>query len=176
MDLRQHLYLMADWNAWACERTFAVVDQVAASDYLRDAGLFFKSIHRTINHMLLVELMWRGRLTGDLLALSGLDQELESDRAALKRRLLESAGWWRPYVESLSDEALSGDFSYRSIKGDPYTLPRCAIVHTMFTHGAHHRGQVTAVLTQLGLEAPVLDYPYFLASLPKSVLRGPSGS
>jgi uncharacterized damage-inducible protein DinB len=173
MDLRQHLRLMAGWNVWAYERTWAIVDQAPDADYRRDVGLFFGSIHRTMNHMLLVEQMWRGRLTGTPLAMTGLDQELESDRLRLKQRQFESAGWWRPYVDSLSDQVLLGDFSYRSIKGDSYTMPRSAIVHTMFTHGTHHRGQVSAALTQLGLEAPVLDYPHFLAALPREALRGP---
>lgn len=173
MDLRQHLRLMADWNVWAYERTWTIVEQAAEADYRRDLGLFFGSIHRTMNHMLLVEQMWRGRLTEDPFAVSGLDQELETDRARLRQRQLESSGWWRPYVDSLSDAVLLGDFSYRSLKGDPYVLPRSAIIHTMFTHGAHHRGQVSAALTQIGLEAPVLDYPYFLAALPKEALRGP---
>jgi uncharacterized damage-inducible protein DinB len=172
MDLRRHLRLMADWNVWAYERTCNIVDQATDADHRRDTGLFFGSIHRTVNHMLLVEKMWRGRLTETPFAVTGLDQELETDRAGLRHCLLESAGWWRPYVDSLSDAELLGDFSYRSLKGDSYTLPRSAIIHTMFTHGAHHRGQVSAVLTQLGLGAPVLDYPYFLAALPKEAVRG----
>jgi uncharacterized damage-inducible protein DinB len=173
MDLRQHLRLMADWNVWCYQRTWAIVDKVPDADYRRDCGLFFKSIHRSMNHMLLVELMWRGRLSGNLLKLSGLDQELETDRAALKVRQLESAGNWKPYVDSLSDADLYGDFHYRALAGTEHALPRSAVIHTMFTHGCHHRGQVSTALTQLGFEAPVLDYPYFLNELPREALRKP---
>lgn len=170
MNFRTHLRLMADWNAWCFHRLYAVVDRVGEEDYRRDYGLFFKSVHGTLNHMLLVEKMWLGRLTGELLAVSGLDQELEPDRARLKHRQMESAHAIGAYLKATPDPALFADFDYRAINGDPYTLPRAAAVHTLFTHGAHHRGQVTTVLTQLGLEAPVLDYPRFLASLPKSDL------
>ena len=172
MDLRQHLRLMADWNLWCYRRTWAIVDQVPDAEYRGDRGLFFKSIHRSMNHMLLVELMWQGRLSGKLLQVSGLDQELEPDRERLKARQFESAGSWRPYVDSLSDADLYGDFSYRAIAGTEHALPRSAVIHTMFTHGCHHRGQVSTALSQLGFEVPVLDYPYFLNELPKAALRG----
>lgn len=170
MNFRTHLRLMADWNAWCFHRLYAVVDRVREEDYRRDYGLFFKSVHATLNHMLLVEKMWLGRLTGELLAITGLDQELEPDRVRLKHRQMESAHAIGAYVKATPDEVLFAEFDYRATNGDPYTLLRAAAVHTLFTHGAHHRGQVTTVLTQLGLEAPVLDYPRFLASLPKSDL------
>lgn len=171
MDLRRHVRVMADWNVWAFERTYAIVDQVPEADYRRDLGLFFKSIHRSMNHMLLIELMWRGRLTGPLFAMNGLDQELETDRAALKVRQLESSRWWGSYVDALADQEFYSEVTYRALAGSEHSLPRSAVIHTMFTHGCHHRGQVSAALTQLGLEAPVLDYPYFLNSLPKEALR-----
>lgn len=161
MNLRSHLHAMAGWNRWCHERLFAVADRLSEDDYRRDAGLFFKSVHGSINHMLLADLLWRARLAGAPLAITDLGAEVEPDRTALKRRMLESASAWQTYVEQTDDATLFADFDYRSVAGVAYRLPRSVAVHTMFTHCAHHRGQVSTALTQLGQDAPVFDYPLF---------------
>jgi uncharacterized damage-inducible protein DinB len=171
MDLRQHFRLMSGWHVWAFEQLYAVVDLVDEAKYRQDMGLFFKSVHGTLNHMLLVEHVWRGRLIGELFSAKSLADEIEPDRTRLRDRLLAHAALWRTAVDAMSDEDFAGDLSYRSLKGDPYTLPRASVIHTLFTHGAHHRGQITTALTQWGHEAPVMDFPYFLAGLPKNKLH-----
>ncbi|HVT36051.1 MAG TPA: DinB family protein [Nevskiaceae bacterium] len=171
MDMKKHVELMCGWHVWAIERFFACVDAASDADYRRDSGLYFKSIHGSVNHMLLVERLWRGRLTGNVIVFDGLDYEIEQDRAKLKSLVLESAKMWRPYVQSLSDAEFHGLLQYKNMAGQAMSLPRIALVHTMFTHGAHHRGQVTTVLTQMGLKTPELDYPYFLAALPRETFN-----
>jgi uncharacterized damage-inducible protein DinB len=167
MDLRQHFRLMSGWHVWAFEQLYAVVDRVDEEQYRKDAGLFFKSIHGTLNHMLLVEQVWRGRLIGELFRPGSLADEVEPARARLRERLLAHAALWGQMLQAISDADLDGDLTYRSLKGDEYTMPRASIVHSMFTHGAHHRGQVTTALTQWGHEAPVMDLPYFLMTVPR---------
>jgi uncharacterized damage-inducible protein DinB len=172
MDLRQHLRLMSGWHGWALERLYDVVQDVPEPDYRRDTRLFFKSIHGTLNHMLVVEGLWRGRLVGHPFTVASLGEELEADRLGLKARLFEMTRAWRPFVDRLSDEELGGDLTYTSMDGQTHTLPRSSIVHTLFTHGAHHRGQISTVLTQLGRPAPEMDFPYYLIALPPAELHG----
>jgi uncharacterized damage-inducible protein DinB len=49
----------------------------------RDMGAFFRSIHGTLNHLILVDRLWLGRVTGQPFAIESLDQELQADFAAL---------------------------------------------------------------------------------------------
>jgi uncharacterized damage-inducible protein DinB len=158
---------MAAWHAWAFDQLYAVVDRLDDDQYRREAGLFFKSVHGTLNHMLLVEHVWRGRLVGERFEAKSLADEVEPDRARLRLRLRDHAAIWVATLDALEDERLAGDLAYRSLKGDAYTIPRASLVQTVFAHGAHHRGQISTVLTQWGLEAPVMDFPYFFATRPK---------
>ena len=48
--------LMARFNAWANERLFATVAGLGEAAYRADSGLFFGSIHATLNHLLVVDL------------------------------------------------------------------------------------------------------------------------
>jgi uncharacterized damage-inducible protein DinB len=172
MDLRQHFRLMSGWHRWATDRLYQVVDAVPEADYRRDTGLFFQSIHGTLNHILLIESLWRGRLVGPRFVVTDLAAELHADRAALRAHLFEAVGSWRPFIDGLSEPELTGDLTYTSMEGKTFTFPRVSLVHTLFTHGSHHRGQISTVLTQLGHPAPEMDFPYFLAGLPPAQLHG----
>ena len=52
MDARAHFATLARYNAWATQRLLDAVAAVNDTDYRRDTGLFFKSIHGTLNHLL----------------------------------------------------------------------------------------------------------------------------
>ena len=85
MNAAQHFVLLARYNLWATRRLFEHVDALPVADYRRDAGLFFKSIHGTLNHLLVAEhALWRRRFTEGVSPRLALDAELESDRARLR--------------------------------------------------------------------------------------------
>ena len=171
MDFRKHLRLMAEWNTWCHQRVHAAVGRVDDEQYRRPSGLFFRSLHGTLNHLLLVEQVWLGRLKGVPFVVNGLDEEIETDRARLFHRQIASSCEIAAYVDASTDEVLDSDLEFTLLSGGSAVLQRSAVVHTLFTHGTHHRGQVTTVLTQLGLDAPVLDYPRYLMSITKDSAR-----
>lgn len=58
MDLRQHCVLMHRYQGWALQQLHAGLAPLSDADYRRDAGLYFRSIHATLNHLLLVDHVW----------------------------------------------------------------------------------------------------------------------
>jgi len=54
----------ARYNQWANERVFSAIATLDDEAYRRDVGLFFGSIHRTLNHLLVADRIWMYRLTG----------------------------------------------------------------------------------------------------------------
>jgi uncharacterized damage-inducible protein DinB len=173
MDLHQHLRLMADYHAWALDRLYAEIDALADDDYFRDCGQFFGSVHGTLNHLLLVEHLWQARLRHDVFPTTGLDQQLEAERGALRRRLFAFAKGWRSFVDRQDGAAIAGDLTYRNLQGTAFTLPFASLVLHVFNHATHHRGQASIALIQMGRPAPVMDLPYFLNELPAQRLHAP---
>jgi uncharacterized damage-inducible protein DinB/GNAT superfamily N-acetyltransferase len=156
--LRGQLQLMARYNLWATRRLFDAVDAVTEADYRRDLGLFFKSLHGTLNHLLLAEHgLWLRRFAEGVSPSRRLDEEVEPERERLRERLLEGALAWLPLLEVWPEERLGGTLSYCRTNGQEATLPFAATLLHVFNHGTHHRGQVTAGLTMLGHEAPEID-------------------
>ena len=151
MDAVTHFSLLARYNVWATARLLAAVQVLPEADYRRDMGLFFRSIHGTLNHLMVGEhLLWFARFAEGASPRMALDAEVESDRARLAERLREGAARWE------------GALSYTTMRGTPAVLPFAATLAHVFNHGTHHRGQITAALTALGQPCPTLDLVYFL--------------
>ncbi len=158
-----HFTQLARYNQWATARLLDAVAAVAEADYRRDLGLFFKSIHGTLNHLLVGEhLLWFRRFDEGVSPKLALDAELEQDRVALAERLQAGAARWTPLIARWPAERFADQLAYTTMRGTPASLPFAATLAHVFNHGTHHRGQITAALTALGQPCPELDLVYFL--------------
>ena len=158
-----HFTLLARYNAWATARLLNAVRAVDEADYRRNLGLFFGSIHGTLNHLLVGEHhLWFVRFAEGSSPRVELDAELEPDRERLGARLRAGAARWEPLIASLPAARWGGTLDYVTTRGVAASLPFAATLAHVFNHGTHHRGQITAALTQLGQPCPVLDFVYYL--------------
>ena len=163
MNAHRHFSTLARYNAWATQRLLDAVAALAEHDYRREVGLFFRSIHGTLNHLLVGEhLLWFRRFAEGVSPRLALDEEAEADRARLAERLVEGAARWQPLIESWPAERFDGNLDYTTTRGVAVSLPFAATLAHVFNHGTHHRGQITAALTGLGQPFPELDLVYML--------------
>jgi len=152
---------LARYNRWMSERLYALCARLPDGDRRADRGAFFGSIHGTLNHLVYADLAFLSRFTGDPPEVPPLGEELYSDfeeltnvRASLDSRL---SAW----ASGLSEEWLRSPFSYTSkVDGVTRTLPAWVLVAHLFNHQAHHRGQLTTLLSQLGHDPGVTDLPF----------------
>ncbi|RYF27292.1 MAG: damage-inducible protein DinB [Comamonadaceae bacterium] len=164
MDAIAHFTQLARYNAWATARLLDAVHGVPEADYRRDMGLFFQSIHGTLNHLLVGEHhLWFVRFAEDVSPALALDAELEPDRALLDARLRTGAARWEPLIGALPAERWDGTLDYTTSRGVAASLPFAAALAHVFNHSTHHRGQITAALTAMEQPCPSLDFaPYLL--------------
>src|SRR5437879_7963416 len=85
MNLCDSLRMMAGYNRWMNEKLYAVCAQLSDEDRRRDRKAFFRSIHGTLNHLLLTDRGWLGRFNGKPWTFRSLDQELYADFDELRR-------------------------------------------------------------------------------------------
>ena len=158
-----HFARLARYNVWATARLLDAVAPLSDADYRRDMRLFFKSIHGTLNHLLVGEhALWFQRFAHGASPVVQLDAEVEPDRARLTQALRDGAARWAPLIASWPAERFDGTLDYTTTKGVPVSLPFAATLAHVFNHGTHHRGQITAALTALGQPCPELDFAYSL--------------
>lgn len=169
MNAHAHFLLLARYNVWSTHRLLEAVEKLSDEDYRRDVGLFFKSIHGTLNHMLVGEhMLWYPRFARGQSPNLQLDDEIEPVRERLAQALRGGSGNWRPAIESWPTERFEGKLAYTTTKGQAVSLPFAATLNHVFNHGTHHRGQITSSLTMLKQACPVLDLVYMLVEESKS--------
>ena len=163
--MHDYFVTLARYHLWATRKLLGEsLADLAEADYRRDCGLFFKSIHGTLNHLLVVEsLIWLPRFArGESPQGVALNAEAEPDRARLRQRLLDTAQAWIDYAQSLPAARFDAPFRYTNSKGVLMSLPFAPTLAHVFNHGTHHRGQISAALTAMGRPAPELDIVYML--------------
>lgn len=160
--LKAQFKTFAKYNAWANQRLYDAAAALSDADYRADRGAFFKSVHGTLNHLLVADRIWLQRFTGEGSAPDRLDAilfdalgPLREARLAEDRRIID-------FIDSLDDARLFGVIKYRGITSpalfEQHVWP--ALNH-FFNHQTHHRGQAHALLTGLAGHAPELDLLYF---------------
>jgi uncharacterized damage-inducible protein DinB len=62
--MKSYFQQLAKYNQWTNERLYAAVLELPSEMYRKPIGVFFVSLHGTLNHLLLTDRMWFKRLTG----------------------------------------------------------------------------------------------------------------
>lgn len=154
--------MLAGYNRWANERLYQVCANLSDAGYRQDRGAFFGSIHNTLNHLLVVDRLWLGRIIGQPTPeFTGLDQILYEDLADLRTARSTEDERLISIVDDLDEVSLTASAEYRFVNGERATTPRHHILLTLFNHQTHHRGQIHTMLTQAGQDVPGLDIIYF---------------
>lgn len=155
------LALMAEHNRWMNRHLYTVCDGLDDTARKRDLGAFFRSIHGTFNHLLLVDRLWLGRLRGEPYPVTSLDQELYADFAILRHESERTDAELGDYVAGLTPARLAEPVGYTSLaRQTAVTLPLGLILVHLFHHQTHHRGQITTLVSQLGHDFGETDLIY----------------
>ena len=161
MITRDYCVLMARYAQWMNTRLFGSVAGLSDAERRLDRGAFFGSIHETCNHLLWGDRIWLSRFTGTAFAVRNYGRGMIDDFDVLVRERAVTDRAILDWASSLDDEWLQGMLTYTSAMDQrERTLPRSLAVVHLFNHGTHHRGQLTALMTQAGLEPGITDLPF----------------
>jgi len=151
MSAAAHYRMFAHYNAWANGRLYAAAARLSVEQYRADRGAFFKSVHGTLNHLLVTDRIWMQRFTGEGTAPDRLDAilfetlgELRAAREAEDRRITG-------FVDGLDEARIEGTIKYRRVSSPQLFEQQLApaLAH-WFNHQTHHRGQAHALITAAG--------------------------
>ena len=155
--MKTHFVMMASYNAWANARLFRMAGALSDELYRKDVGAYFKSLHGTLNHLLVADRIWMRRLTGSGDHPNKLNATVCDDLSSLHASRVEEDGRIIAFVQSLAEPAFDEVLEYRMLNGAPQRQPRREILAHLFNHQTHHRGQVTTLLVQAGRDPGVTD-------------------
>lgn len=158
MDSLTHFRMLSRYNRWMNERIYEAGAGLPDAERKADRGAYFRSIHGTLNHLLLTDRLWLGRFTDSPFRVSRLDQELYGDFDEMRRERSRTDEQIDAWISGLSEARLAGPFSFTSVlDSQSRRYPLWQVVLHLFNHQTHHRGQVTTLLMQAGRDPGVTD-------------------
>ncbi len=150
----QQFEVMAAYNRQLNRQFYAACAQLDEANLRQDRGAFFKSIFGTLNHLLLVDRLWLGGFTGQPVSFASLDEELYDNFKELRTEREHTDADIQDWVKTLTTDALKAPFS------ENLRFPLWLTVTHFFNHQTHHRGQLSALLSQCGADYGTTDLPW----------------
>ena len=177
MQLKNHIFLMTEYNQSMNINIFAIVEKLSPAQLNVDCGAFFGSVFGTLNHIAVGDTLWLKRFSSSLHSHAALDpvrelknpESLESTlcenlhELSVRRSLLDEV--FLNFAESITDAELIESVTYRNMKGEIYSKNLFSLLMHVFNHQTHHRGQVTTLLSQFGLGYGVTDLAAYIPNM-----------
>ena len=135
---REDVRTVVDYHYWARDRLFDACTPLTSDQFTRDLSSSFPSVRDTLVHLYTADwgwyLLWQGHSLTDPPAAGRFP-----DLAAVWSAWRDQERQIRSFVGNLGDEGIGAFW------------PR--LLH-LVNHASYHRGQVTTMLRQLGVNAP----------------------
>ncbi|MDH3702525.1 MAG: DinB family protein [Alphaproteobacteria bacterium] len=155
-SIRQYR-MLARYNRLANLRLYDACAALPDAERKKTRPAFFKSIHGTLNHILVGDRIWMTRFTGGTVPSTSLDAILYEGFGDLRQARREADERIEAFAGSLSPAFLEGPIQYENNEGRMFDDAISMLLTHFFTHQTHHRGQVHDLLTQTCAPPPVLD-------------------
>jgi len=168
---KSQLILMAKYNQLMNQRIFEASGKLSITILNEDKGAFFKSIIKTLNHIMIGDILWLKRFmkhpteytslkqVRGFLSAEKLDQILYDDislfykeRKKLDKIIIE-------FCNELKEEDINNALSYENLKKEKHCKNFGSLILHIFLHQIHHRGQVTTLLSQESINFGETDLP-----------------
>ncbi len=154
---------MRKLHSWTHSSLTLVLDHLATipeGDYARElSGFGFPTLRAQIIHIFNCEGFWIHTLQGARFVDEGAaDWPSVPDARVLQRRVSANT---LAYFSGLTDEQLNADTELHFSDGDKAGRTPALVLHHVFTHAFHHKGQIVSMCRILGQPAPDTDLNRF---------------
>ena len=144
-----------EYDEWATNELLDAVEKLDYAAFHKDLGTSFQSVHGTLLHILRGQIVWFTRWSGSSMAI--IKPEDAPTAAGLRQRWRELYRDLHAYLRSLTSDRLESNLTYRDPTGKEWSHPLYQQIEHLALHSMFHRGQVVALLRQLGQTPPHTD-------------------
>jgi uncharacterized damage-inducible protein DinB len=156
----EEMGLLYDYNAWANHRSMEAASALTSEQFTKPLGSSFSSVRDTLAHICGGEWVWLERFLGRSPSAMP-DNSQFADLASLRAH-------WQPidtnllsFVHGLKQEDLDRVVEYKTMKFGVYKNPMWQSLQHLVNHGTYHRGQITTMLRQHGVQPILTDLMHF---------------
>jgi uncharacterized damage-inducible protein DinB len=144
------LFTLFAQKSWTNRELFDAVASVTDEDHAAAR----ETATRTLNHIYIVDQIFRAHLTGGKHGYTATNTRETPDLGELHFAVAETDGWFEKYVATVSDAALAEKVSFQFTDGDSGSMTREEMLFHVLSHGSYHRGNVGQVLKGISVAPP----------------------
>jgi len=167
--LKRNFMRYALYNEWINQKVFAATAKLSPEHMNKNTGAFFSSVIGTLNHILVWDITWLQRFAGHTTPYLSLKQvtklhspsrndeiihanlaDLRVARTKIDQALID-------FISETCERDFNANFSYKRVSGEKFCKNFGGMIQHVFNHQTHHRGQVTTLLFQMGIDPGVTD-------------------
>ena len=122
----------------------------------------FKNILGTLNHIYVVEDIFKSHLTACPHNYTGLNTSRYPDLETLIAKQNEMDEWYYNYAAKLTEQNLHDTVCFKFIDGGDGEMSRLEVLTHIVTHDTFHKGFVNEMVYKIPDNMPNNDYPVFV--------------
>ena len=167
--MKELLQQCAAYNTWADRLLTERILQLPEEQQVQVIPNSFPSLHLTLLHMWDAGSVWwqRIKLQETVTWPSGQFKGNTRDAAA---NLCQQDKLWEDWVNNASPALIAHVFAYQNSRKEHFKQPVYQVLQQVFNHNTYHRGQIVAMLRQLGADnIPGTDFIAWSRSNVKNV-------
>lgn len=160
---------LAEYNRWMNGQVIAAARKLSPQALVLDRGAFFGSILGTLNHLLVADTVWLRRFALGDTAFAALEpmksaavpaslrETLAPDLASYESQRTRLDTILSAWSLEIHEPHLALPLRYTNMSGKRHTKRMGDLLLHLFNHQTHHRGQVSTLLYQAGIDVGETD-------------------
>jgi uncharacterized damage-inducible protein DinB len=145
-----------DYKRWADERTLRAIESINKDEFPDSYAFALQQI----NHMVIVEELFRSRLTNNSPPHTSTNTDIVPGFEDLENRLRESTDWFVSYVSELENGEEQIAFVFADGKRGMLNVEK--ILFHILNHGSYHRGNIAHALDLASVPHPIDGYGIYI--------------
>jgi uncharacterized damage-inducible protein DinB len=160
--------MLTRYKAWANRITYITVMALPEGEALRPRATRFGNIVHTLNHIYVVDDIFRAHLEGRSHGYTARNTDHTPPLTDLWAAVQDMDAWYIDYAERLTGYGLDEVVHFEFVGGGQGAMTRAEILLHIVNHGTYHRGFVGDMLYQIPAASPANDLPVFLRDVPRA--------
>ncbi len=162
MTAHQQITKQLRYKAWANTVSFDALSQISVEELEKKRQTTFGSILFTLNHIYVVDDIFKSHLTGESHGYTFRNTESCPTIDVIQALQSQMDQWYLDYAGQLKQETLDQLVSFQYVGGGDGAMTVYDILQHLVNHGTYHHGFVSDMMYQIPVIPPANDYTVFI--------------
>ena len=163
----EELLKLVKYKSWANEITFSSLSKVADTELHKQRETNFKNIPSTLNHVYIVDDIFKAHLLGETHNYQYRNTEGYPDFPKLWEQQKTIDQWYVDFILNITDKDIYKVINFTYVGGGKGEMSVSEIIFHIVNHGTYHRGFVSDMMYQIPVTPPANDLTVYLRDVHK---------